>query len=224
MMLWSSRHDRRASRLLFGTLLAAVVSSASTAAIMRPMDGFTSSMRAFGQWYTKANHLSPVPVAAAQACVLCGASDVLAQTMHGVPVDVAHVAAMATIATLFSGALVTVWLRHLEQTLPGTDERVVLLKTLADYICCAPIVNSAYIAFVPALTAAFSGASPETAVSLLDWTQEGFQQVMVLEACTFTPYNMLQFKLVQPDLRPLLCSCLSAGCALVYSGMTLGFS
>lgn len=144
--------------------------------------------------------------------------------MHGVPVDVAHVAAMATIATLFSGALVTVWLRHLEQTLPGTDERVVLLKTLADYICCAPIVNSAYIAFVPALTAAFSGASPETAVSLLDWTQEGFQQVMVLEACTFTPYNMLQFKLVQPDLRPLLCSCLSAGCALVYSGMTLGFS
>ena len=61
MLLWSTRHDRRASRLLFGTLLAAVVSSASTAAIMRPMDGFTSSMRAFGQWYTCLLYTSPSP-------------------------------------------------------------------------------------------------------------------------------------------------------------------
>jgi len=92
-----------------------------------------------------------------------------------------------------------------------------------DYLLCATVVNSIYLAFVPVLTAAFSGAPPDVASAAQGWTDEGFQSAMTLEALTFAPYNLLQFRLIPPPVRPLASASLSAACTIVISSLTLGF-
>ena len=44
---------------------------------------------------------------------------------------------------------------------------------------------------------------------------------MMLEACTFTPYNLCAFKLVPPHMRPLAAAAVSATCTIVLSAITL---
>ena len=94
-----------------------------------------------------------------------------------------------------------------------------LRKSLADYLVCAPIVLSGYLVLVPLLTLLltllFGGASLDAVGSSLSsagsgWTHEGFQSAMLLNLCTFQPYNLLQFSCVPPSLRPLGGACVSA--------------
>lgn len=184
-----------------------------------------------------------------QACLLCSFSDTVTQLMHDdVAFSVSHVQAMAAIATVLSGSLGALWLDYLEHKIPGTDMRAVFSKTACDCarralllrprvtashdalfvlccadVCCATIFNSAYLACVPMLTALFAGDSPQAAAHLMGWTHADFNSVMAIEAMTFVPYNLLQFKLVPPQHRPLASASLSAVCTIALSSITLGF-
>ena len=160
-----------------------------------------------------------VLMAAAQSCALGAAADAASQKMLWHHVDVSHVGAMALLAACLSGGLNAVWLRQLEKRCPGQDTRAVLTKTVADYCIAGVIANSLYLIFVPLLTAAFAGDS--TGALLDGWTPEGFRAVMMLEACTFTPYNLCAFKLVPPHMRPLAAAAVSATCTIVLSAITL---
>lgn len=160
-----------------------------------------------------------VLMAAAQSCALGAAADAVSQKMLWHHVDVSHVGAMALLAACLSGGLNAVWLRQLEKRCPGKDTRAVLTKTLADYCIAGVIANSLYLIFVPLLTAAFAGDS--TGALLDGWTPEGFRAVMMLEACTFAPYNLCAFKLVPPHMRPLAAAAVSATCTIVLSAITL---
>ena len=166
--------------------------------------------------------------AAMQALVLAGTADSVSQSMHGA-VDVGHAAAMALTAAALSGACNALWLRKLEDTWPGTGTHAVVSKSLADYLVCAPLVLSGYLVLVPLLTLLFGGASLDAVGASLSsasfgWTQEGFQCAMLLNLCTFQPYNLLQFSCVPPSLRPLGGACVSAASTVLLSGITLGYT
>jgi len=91
------------------------------------------------------------------------------------------------------------------------------------YVHIARIHTYTNVRCVPILTALFSGASLEAASHAYGWTAADFSSTMRLEALTFAPYNLLQFRLIPPSLRPLASAALSAGCTIVISGLTLGF-
>jgi hypothetical protein len=166
---------------------------------------------------------SHIDVAGAQPGLLASCADTISQWMHSTPIDLAHIAAMATIASTLSGSMNAVWLDFLEENIPGSSARACVAKAACDYIFCATLFNSAYLALVPVITGLFSGASPEEALALWGWTSVGFQSSMLLEACTFSPYNVLAFRAVPPKLRPLSSAALSATCTIVISGLTMGF-
>ena len=160
-----------------------------------------------------------VLMAAAQSCVLGASADAASQSMLWHHVDVSHVGAMALLAACLSGGLNAVWLRQLEQRVPGQSSRAVLTKTAADYCIAGVIANSMYLIGIPLLTAAFAG---DGIGALLDgWTPESFRAVMLLEACTFAPYNLCAFRMVPPEMRPLAAAAVSATCTVVLSGITL---
>ena len=166
--------------------------------------------------------------AAAQSLLLAGTADCVSQAMHG-PVELGHVVAMALTAAVLSGACNAAWLRKLEEAWPGTGTSAVLRKSLADYLVCAPIVLSGYLVLVPLLTLLFGGASLDAVGSSLSsagsgWTHEGFQSAMLLNLCTFQPYNLLQFSCVPPSLRPLGGACVSAASTVLLSAITLGYT
>lgn len=142
----------------------------------------TSSAEGYGNFHTLKSGF--------QAGVLSLGSDAISQSMHGLTVDTAHCAAMATISFTLSGALNALWLRHLEEKIPGTEFPAVATKTACDFACCASIFNSAYLGLVPVLTAWYSGVPLAEAQTLWGWSVEGFQAAMLLEASTFSPYNL----------------------------------
>lgn len=164
-----------------------------------------------------------VLTAGIQSAMLSSVSDSISQMMHGLSVDVAHVAAMATIAFTLSGSLNAIWLRNLEDRIPGGDVAAIATKTACDFLFCATWFNSAYLGLVPVLTALYSGSPPSEALALWGWTAADFQAAMMLEASTFSPYNMFAFRVVPADLRPLTSAMLSATCTIVMSGLTLGY-
>ena len=162
--------------------------------------------------------------AAVQALVLAGTADSVSQSLHG-SVDYCHAGAMAVTAAALSGACNAAWLRKLEDTWPGTGTRAVVSKSLADFYVCAPPVVSGYLVCVPLLTLLFGGASLDAVAPLnFGWTQEGFTCAMLLNLCTFQPYNLLQFSCVPPSLRPLGGACVSAASTVLLSGITLGYT
>lgn len=175
--------------------------------------------------YERLSNRSPVALAAAQSFVLASASDATSQTMHGVLVSWQHVAAMATCASILSGGLNAMWLAVLERQFPGTNPRAVFLKSACDFLLCAPVVNSLYLCGVPFLTALYCGTDPDVCISILagGWTQEAFVSAMLLNLCTFQPYNLLQFAVVPLRYRPLGGACVSATATVVLSSITLGF-
>ena len=80
-----------------------------------------------------------------------------------------------------------------------------------------------------ALALTLTGASLDAVGASLSsasfgWTQEGFQCAMLLNLCTFQPYNLLQFSCVPPSLRPLGGACVSAASTVLLSGITLGYT
>lgn len=176
-----------------------------------------------GALYQKASKEHHIQLAALQAGVLGGGSDAVSMTMHGLSPDVHHVAAMTILAAVLSGACNAKWLEWLESAVPGASQEAVLAKTTLDYCIAGVLANSAYLIGVPAITALLSGASCADVLATGGWTPESFRDVMLIEACTFGPYNLLAFKLVPPRLRPLSAATVSASCAIALSGVTLGF-
>ena len=181
------------------------------------------------------SYRSVICQAGLQAGLLGSASDMMSHSMHGIPIDPAHVAAMAVLGCLLSGMANAMWMRFLEEHIPGPCARAVSLKTLADYCCCATTFNSCFLVGVPYLTAVFAAVTspdglfsvssvlPSTNSILQNWTPEDFHSLMRLEACTFVPYNLLAFRLVPLSLRPLGAASISAICTIVLSGITLGY-
>jgi hypothetical protein len=179
--------------------------------------------RKFIAFYDRASSECHYQTSATQSGLLGAGSDALSQTMHGLPLDTSHVLAMAVLAAILSGAANACWLRHLERAVPGSSTRAVLTKTVADYCIAGTLANSAFLICVPALTLLFAGASSGEVLSSHGWTLSGFQSIMLVELCTFAPYNLCAFRLVPPRLRPLSAATVSATCAVALSGVTLGY-
>ena len=208
--------------------LTQTISSETFSGLVVPTSSTTGpSITSLGQSlrdvYDAASTESYVLTAGLQAAALSSLADGVSQSVHGLSVDFAHVAAMATIAFSLSGSLNAVWLRFLEEKIPGTSIAAISSKTFCDWLCCATFFNSAYLALVPVLTALYSGIPLEEASPLVGWSLGGFQAAMALEAITFSPYNLFAFRVVPPRLRPLTSAMLSATCTIVISGLTLGF-
>ena len=188
-----------------------------------------SPLKAAAVLYDVLSTESAVALAAAQSFVLASGADSISQMLHGAPVDIAHVAAMATCASVFSGGLNVPWLRLLERWMPGSHASAVAAKSSADFAIAAPLVNSAYLCSVPLLTALYhdAGSTEALSASLADglatgWTPEGLASGMLINLCTFQPYNVLQFACVPPRLRPLGGACVSATATVLLSAVTLG--
>ena len=96
-----------------------------------------------------------------QAATLASCADVATQTLQRVPVDYAHVAAMATVAATMSGAVNAMWLRQLEERWPGREFTEVATKTIIHAVILASIINSAYLAGVPHIAALYGDAYAE---------------------------------------------------------------
>ena len=178
------------------------------------------SLNRISSAYHDLSRESYLTVACIQSGLLRSGSDAASQMIRGVEFCPYQSLAMGTIGVLCSGLVGAQWLRHLESQMgSGTSTRDIVKKSAADYFCYAPCANSCYLFFVPLLTAAFAGDS--TGALLDGWTPEGFRAVMMLEACTFTPYNLCAFKLVPPHMRPLAAAAVSATCTIVLSAITL---
>lgn len=185
--------------------------------------------RSLASQYHRLSIRSPIALASAQTLLLASAADAVSQSLRGAPVELAHVAAMATCASVLSGGLQAVWMQVLEKAAPGTSKRAVVTKSVADFVLSSPIVNSAYLISVPLMAAIYGGGSDDLLTYLYTdparlasgWTMEGFLATMMLDLCTFQPYNLIQFSWVPPRMRPLGCACVSATTTVVLSGITL---
>ena len=121
---------------------------------------------------------------------------------HGQTME--HVLAMALLGGVVSGWGNALWLRVLERIYgEGTTSDVVLRKTATDYMCWAPLANSAYLVGLPLLT----GKGMEAALS--SW-EGGFLSVMLMEMAIFMPYNLVAFEHVPVAVRPLTSAMLAA--------------
>jgi len=165
-----------------------------------------------------------------QAGFLASGADIATQTMESNPIDFSHVAAMATVASTFSGAINAVWLRQLEQAFPGKANKEVATKTLIHAVILASIINSAYLVGVPLFSTCFSSHNGILHLLPLDiatvfkgWNFDEFLTLTKLEVAMFIPYNTLAFKFVPPQVRPLTHATISATFNVAVSAITLGY-
>ena len=160
-----------------------------------------------------------------QAGVLASCADIATQTMEATSIDFGHVAAMATVASTMSGAANAIWLKQLENTFPGTETKEVFLKTMIHATIIASIINSAYLAFVPLLTAYLyhDGGAVDFSIIFSGWSMDEFITLTKLEILMFIPYNTLAFKYVPPSVRPLTHAAISAAFNVAVSAVTLGY-
>lgn len=212
-------------------LLVAAVALAPTPLVMHkdsrtppppPLRAARRLERAVGSYWSA--HGSYVSRSAMQAGVLGAASDAVSQGIVGIPFDQHHVAALGLLAAVLSGGLNAVWLAGIEQAVPGSKPAAVFTKCLADFCVAGTIANSLYLVGVPLLTATLAGMPPDQGDLLSGWTAPGFRSVMLLEFCTFGPYNLIAFQLVPPQIRPLTAAAVSATCTVGLSAITLGHS
>jgi len=166
-----------------------------------------------------------------QAAFLASGADIATQTMAGANgIEFSHVAAMATVASTFSGAINAVWLRQLEQTFPGTATKEVAIKTIIHATIVAFIINSAYLVGVPLCTDCYSSFNGVLHFPHMDmvtifkgWNLDEFLTLTKLEVAMFIPYNTLAFKFVPPQIRPLTHASISATFNVAVSAITLGY-
>lgn len=189
---------------------------------------FTSSPKAAGDLVKAASSLAGDFISSelqylstlfVQAGILGGVSDAISQTIDGVPVNGAHVVAMALSASVLGGIFDTIWLQTIEREVPGTNIAAVLTKTVADFVIAGSLVNSAYLLGVPILTAALSGM-PLPHPLFEGWTLDQFSSAMRTEAFTYTPYDLFAFRLIPPEFRPITMAVVSAINTIILSGIT----
>ena len=152
-----------------------------------------------------------LPMAAVQSGLLRGGADAVSQSVqHSAGGE--HILVMVMLGALVSGAGNAQWLRVLEGWYGSEASRgTVLRKTCTDYLCWAPIANSAYLFFLPLLT----GKGMEAAFASVEG---GFLSVMLMEMAIFMPYNLVAFEHIPVAVRPLT----SAALAAVFTiGLTL---
>ena len=89
-------------------------------------------------------------------------------------------------------------------------------------VILASIINSAYLAGVPALTDIYSSGLP-IREGVEGWTVPEFITLTKLEVCMFIPYNTLAFSFVPPRVRPLTHAMVSATFNVAVSAVTLGY-
>lgn len=147
-------------------MLAVVLGAASVAGIVLPpsaprrLPQPTAPAVSEGVFasYRKVASEHYILTAAVQMGAVRGSADVVAQLMHKQSlsidcIDGGHVAAMVLTGLTVSGIGGAVWLRHLEERLGATDGVGSLLRKCAlDYVCWAPVVNSANLLLVSLLT------------------------------------------------------------------------
>jgi hypothetical protein len=179
-------------------------------------------LAAIGDAYDDLTKRHYLPCAFAQAGALASLADVATQLMETSKVDGAHVLAMSTVASTMSGAANAVWLRQLEERFPGRKADAVVSKTLIHAVILASIINSAYLAGVPACHALYAGGGlPANLVA--GWSPDEFVTLTKLEICMFIPYNSLAFSYVPPRVRPLTHALVSATFNVAVSAVTLGY-
>ena len=192
----------------------------SADAITFPQRDFIGDLGARYQQLVKDHY---VPMACLQAAVLAGGADIATQTLeHAQALDYSHVAAMSTVASTMSGGATAVWLRQLEDKFPGRATDAIVKKTMIHAVILASIINSAYLAGVPALTDIYSSGLPITE-GVEGWTLPEFVTLTKLEVCMFIPYNTLAFSFVPPRVRPLTHAMVSATFNVAVSAVTLGY-
>ena len=192
----------------------------SADAITFPQRDFIGDLGARYQQLVKDHY---VPMACLQAAILAGGADIATQTLeHAQALDYSHVAAMSTVASTMSGGANAVWLRMLEDKYPGRETDAIIKKTMIHAVILASIINSAYLAGVPALTDIYSSGLPITD-GVEGWTLPEFVTLTKLEVCMFIPYNTLAFSFVPPRVRPLTHAMVSATFNVAVSAVTLGY-
>ena len=192
----------------------------SADAITFPQRDFIGDLGARYQQLVKDHY---VPMACLQAAILAGGADIATQTLeHAQALDYSHVAAMSTVASTMSGGANAVWLRMLEDQYPGRETDAIFKKTMIHAVILASIINSAYLAGVPALTDIYSTGLPITE-GVEGWTLPEFVTLTKLEVCMFIPYNTLAFSFVPPRVRPLTHAMVSATFNVAVSAVTLGY-
>ena len=192
----------------------------SADAITFPQRDFIGDLGARYQQLVKDHY---VPMACLQAAVLAGGADIATQTLeHAQALDWSHVGAMSTVASTMSGGANAVWLRMLEDQYPGRETDAIFKKTMIHAVILASIINSAYLAGVPALTDIYSTGLPITE-GVEGWTVPEFITLTKLEVCMFIPYNTLAFSFVPPRVRPLTHAMVSATFNVAVSAVTLGY-
>jgi len=183
--------------------LMALVLAGTAEAVLMPTPPLNVP-RGLAVRYARVSRDHFLPLAAAQAGALRGASDLVGQGLQHAPADPTHAVAMAAIAAGVSGFGGAMWLRKLEGLYgTSTEPGVVARKTATDYVFWAPIANTAYLLGLPLLT----GHGAEAALST--W-QAGFVSVMLLELSIFMPYNVFAFRMIPLEARPLVQTLLSA--------------
>jgi hypothetical protein len=186
-------------------------------------------LKSFLDGYSRLTKEHYLLMALLQAGFLASVADVTTQSLESATLDVGHVAAMATVASIMSGAMNAIWLRQLEQAFPGTETKEVAAKTLIHAILIASIINSAYLVGVPLLSEYFYGSGgfslPPMDLSVLrgGWKLDEFITLTKLEILMFIPYNTLAFKFVPPSIRPLTHAAISATFNIAVSAVTLGY-
>ena len=182
--------------------------------------------------YQKATSEHYIACAIVQSTVLVSGADVVCQRMHG-EMDYAHVAAMATVASCFSGAFNSTCLRSLERLMPGPSASAITAKTILHFCLPAALINSVYLGGVPLLTAFygqdFSDGLAADLVPLLasgavgGWSPDAFRELMLVELVMFAPYNLLAFRMIPQRIRPLTAAALGATFSIVVSAATLQY-
>jgi hypothetical protein len=181
----------------------------------------STNLKKIKNWVEDIDEWQTVGNAIGQAGLLAGFSDTICQMNTFGAVDGSHVAAMMMCASVLSGGINALWLQQLERRVPGGDATAVLQKTFADFAIAGTTVNSAFLVLVPLLTAALHGTPLDAQHQFDGWTVQNFCDVMKLEGSTFTPYNLLAFRVIPPPVRPLTAACVSAVQTIVLSFITL---
>jgi hypothetical protein len=187
------------------------------------LDGVGCLLSEIGHTYQSLVKEHYLPMAFFQAAVLAAGADIGTQTLEQVQfIDWSHVTAMSTVASTMSGGANAVWLRQLEDKFPGRATDAIVKKTLIHAVILASIINSAYLAGVPALTDIYSTGLPVTE-GVAGWDLPEFWTLTKLEVCMFIPYNTLAFSFVPPQIRPLTHAMVSATFNVAVSAVTLGY-
>jgi hypothetical protein len=189
----------------------------------------TSPLKQFSEGYSTLTKEHYYPMAFAQAAFLASFADVSTQSLEHADLNIGHVAAMAAVASSFSGAINANWLRQLEEAFPGKQPKEVAYKTLIHAFLSAGIINSAYLIGVPLFTDFFFSSGgftlPPMDFDVLrgHWTIPEFIILTKLELLMFVPYNVVAFKFISPSIRPLTHAAVSATFNVAVSAVTLGY-